>query len=177
MKLIGITGKKRTGKDTAAATLSVECGYDRFAFASLLKAMTYSLLARLGIDPQTAYKMVDGDLKEMPCPQLCGKHTRWVMQTLGTEWGRKCIDENFWVRATLRAASSADKAVISDVRFANEAQAIRDAGGRVVRLLRGNDNGDSHASEVMDFDVDFTIDNNGTINQLREYILDYEHTI
>lgn len=179
MKVIGIAGKKRSGKDTAAGILVRESDYRRLSFASILKSMTSLCLTRLGIDPTTAQAMIDGDLKEMPVPQLCGKSTRHAMQTLGTEWGRNCIDENFWVQATLRQAMALGKAVISDVRFANEAQAIREAGGKVIRVVRdiADNNGDNHPSEVMDFDVDHTIFNNGTIDQLKEELLNYERKL
>jgi hypothetical protein len=173
MKLIGITGKKRSGKDTAANIL-VSVGYRKFSFASILKAMTYTCLIRLGLDLETVDRAIDGDLKEMPIPQLCGRTARHVMQTLGTEWGRKCIDPDFWVRACIGNATASPRAVISDVRFENEAKAIQCIGGKIIRILRDGCNGDGHASETMNFDVDYTIENNGTLEQLKEYLLEYE---
>jgi len=175
MKLIGIAGKKRSGKDTAARALMVECGYYRFSFASILKQMLLTLLERLGIDPETADRMIDGDLKEMPVPQLMGKSARHAMQTLGHEWGRALIGENLWVAATLRAASACDKVVISDVRYANEAQTIREAGGRVVEIQRPmNWIKDDHPTEQIDFSVDHIILNKGTRKDLQKAIIDYE---
>jgi hypothetical protein len=173
-KLIGITGKKRSGKDTAASILVTQCGYERFSFASILKAMTYTCLDRLDIAPETASKMVDGDMKEMKIHQLCNQTARHAMQTLGTEWGRKCVGDDFWVSACMRNASAADKAVISDVRYENESQAIREAGGKVIRITRDGCDGDGHSSEVMDFEVDFTIENNDSIETLTKYIIEYE---
>jgi len=175
MKLIGFAGKKRSGKDTAAQTLVTSCDYTQFSFASLLKEMTTTLLIKLGLDPLTVARMVNGDLKEMPLPQLMGKTTRHAMQTLGTEWGRQCIGENFWVAATLRQAKTVQKAVISDVRFANEAQAIREAGGKVIELRRPDVRcDDSHPSEQIDFTVDDVILNVGTIEELQTAVIDYE---
>ncbi len=171
MKLIGIAGKKRSGKDTAANILVSQAGYTRYAFANLLKSMVHVMLCRLGIDPTTAMAMTDGDMKEMPVPQLCGKTARHAMQTLGTEWGRDCIDKDFWVQACLRAAVTSDKAVISDVRFANEAQGIRDRGGKIILIERENGLTDDHPSEVIDFEADYVITNEGTIEDLADHLL------
>lgn len=156
--------------------------YTQMHFAQFLKAMMHTLLLRLGIDPTTSLAMIDGDLKEMPVPQLCGKSTRHAMQTLGTEWGRDCIDKDFWVQATLRGAVAAGKAVISDVRFKNEAAAIKEHGGVLVQIVRdAAPNGDSHTSEKIDFTPDYTILNNGTIEELTQHILeiddDYERKL
>jgi Deoxynucleotide monophosphate kinase len=171
MKLIGITGQKQSGKDTATTALC-QIGYKPLRFAGILKEMTQTFLEAQGVDPGTIFRMIDGDLKEMPSPNFCGKTARHAMQTLGTEWGRDCIDQNVWVTATLEAAKDFPLVVISDVRFENEAQAIRDAGGTLVRIVRDGCNGDGHVSEteMANLKVDFEVSNNGTIEQLQEII-------
>ena len=52
-------------------------------------------------------------------------------------------------------------AVISDCRFPNEAEAVQRAGGKVIRLTRGDDSDDSHSSEVEvnNIEYDAVIDN------------------
>ena len=168
MKLIGIAGKKRSGKNTAADILTQFGGYSQFSFANPLKAMLETLLHQLNIDPDTRYKMLHGDLKEMPCPQLCGKSTRHALQTLGTEWGRDCIDRDFWVTACIQRAKLVPKAVITDVRFYNEAQGIREAGGIIIMLERNESlkQQDDHPSEDMDFVGDYVIFNNSSVARL-----------
>jgi hypothetical protein len=61
-----------------------------------------------------------------------------MMQTLGTDWGRKLIDENLWVEAAFGIIGQ-DKEhnwVFDDVRFLNEYEAIRRAGGEVWKVVR-----------------------------------------
>lgn len=172
MHLIGICGKKGSGKDTAGAAL-ISQGYHQIAFAGALKAMLASLYKYMSIDPETAEKMINGDLKEMPVSELGGKSTRYAMQTLGTEWGRMCVDKDIWINIAIQKAIQFGKAVITDVRFCNEARAIQDAGGIVVRIYRkANDIEDYHVSEIEldNVEPDFTIYNDLTLDVLRKKI-------
>jgi hypothetical protein len=97
-----------------------------------------------------ANDMIDGHLKEAPTPFLSGRSPRHAMQTLGTEWGRDQMNENFWVNITLQRVKLFDRVVISDVRFPNEVDMIRKLGGMVVRVERqiGDVPADLHPSEA-----------------------------
>lgn len=64
--LVGITGYKGSGKDTAASSLIDKAGYTRVAFAGALKAMLRAALEHMAIDSAEIERMVDGDLKEEP---------------------------------------------------------------------------------------------------------------
>lgn len=57
---------------------------------------------------------------------------RIALQTLGTEWGRNC-DPNMWINYALRRARKHQAVVISDIRFENEAQAVIEAGGIILK--------------------------------------------
>ena len=59
-------------------------------------------------------------------------------------------------------------AIITDVRYPNEADYIKGQGGTVVRVVRGTDSTDQHSSETAmdDYPVDFTINNCGTLKDL-----------
>ena len=63
------------------------------------------------------------------------------MQTLGTEWGRNMIGPDVWVRLTMHRVddllASGVNVIIDDVRFDNEAEAIRERDGQIVTLSRG----------------------------------------
>jgi hypothetical protein len=173
MKLIGITGRKKSGKDTAARALITE-GYWPLRFAGGLKAMVACLLTYMGIEPATIEKMIDGDLKEMPFPYLEGKSCRQIMQTLGTEWGRDCVGRDLWVHICMERAKSYDKVVVTDVRFKNEEKAIREAGGKIVKIERPTLVRDDHPSEAIDkIHPDLIIMNTGTIKYLQEKITEY----
>jgi hypothetical protein len=152
MKLIGFMGPIGCGKSTAARQLILGHGYIRVRFADPLKGMLLSL----GLSQSD----VDGDTKEVPHELLCGMTPRHAMQTLGTEWGRTFIGRDFWINAWGRRVrlSNADHVVVDDVRFPNEAQAIRDMGGMVVRIERvGGKARDSHISEKQEIVPDVSV--------------------
>lgn len=91
---------------------------------------------------------------------------RDVMQIIGTDIFRK-LDTDVWVRSTLSKIRK-DKpniAIITDCRFPNEVSAIKNIGGKVIRLTRSPFISD-HASEtILDKDkydwsnFDYIIDN------------------
>lgn len=126
-KLVGLLGRKGSGKDTAALAL-LSRGYQNVKFAGALKDMLRCLLAYQGLDPQTVERMVEGDLKEVATSFLGGQEPRFAMQTLGTEWGRNLIASDLWVGTAIRRAGDRET-VITDVRFPNEMDAVVAAGG------------------------------------------------
>jgi hypothetical protein len=98
---------------------------------------------------------------------------RTLLQAMGAEVGRKQFGEDFWVVAAMSQIGYSKDIVFTDVRFPNEAKAITDMGGVVVRVVRnGVKPVNDHDSEVaMDrYDFDATILNNGTIDELHQEV-------
>jgi hypothetical protein len=100
-----------------------------------------------------------------------------MMQTLGTEWGREMIHPELWIRACQRriqvAIDRGQCVVISDVRFKNEADAIRSVGGTILRVVRvTNESQDSHASEaeIESIHSDFLLSNDSDLYTLRRTV-------
>jgi hypothetical protein len=157
-RLIAIYGYKRSGKSTAADYIFHH--YNNFAphsFATPLKQM----LCAIGLTPDQLW----GDEKEVPLKMLGGKTARDAMTTLGTEWGRRCIDEDLWVRAWKETLPGGN-VVTDDLRFPNEYKAIKEVGGVVVRIDRpGIDADTSHESEahVATLVPDHVLVNDGSI--------------
>lgn len=167
--LIGLCGPAGAGKNTVADVL----GWRQTAFASPLYRM---VAAMTGLSVQ---RLQDRSLKERPIEWL-GKSPRQLLQTLGTEWGRGLVADDVWIKATMHEIepwlAAGENVCITDVRFDNEAVAIRQAGGRVIRVARaGCLSGDtaSHVSEagISPLLVDAEIDNSGGLDDLRDAVV------
>jgi len=130
-----------SGKTTFADILVERYGFEIVRFAGGLKAMLRALLTEAGAtDELASFVIADPVAKEQPLPVLGGKSARQAMQTLGSEWGRECVDKDLWVRIAMAKAESLRFAgipvVIDDMRFPNEAKAVADEGGKTVMVLR-----------------------------------------
>src|ERR1035437_1428336 len=158
--IIGIAGHSGSGKSAAAAIL-VQHGFMRQRFAQPLKDM----LKAAGLTDEHC----DGNLKEQPCDLLGGKSPRHAMQTLGTGWGRDMIHPDLWIILWRARAIKSPLVVVDDVRFHNEAAAIRDLGGVIWRVNRPGYGGDGHVSEsyIAGLFADHEIDNSGGLDGLR----------
>lgn len=160
---IGLTGKMRSGKDTVGDFLKKEYGFKTFTFAEGIKFVCGSL----GLEP---------DSKGKP---------RALYQGIGQDIRKYA--PNVWVDYTFRQISqrctNQDNVVITDVRQPNEVEALRAAGFIIIkihadaslRIQRMETAGDcyslddlNHETEraVDNLQVDFTINNNGTIKEL-----------
>lgn len=171
MNVIGLKGKARVGKSTAANYL-MNRGYTRTAFAGPLKLMLTTLLCHAGVHPDEAERMVSGDLKEVPTEILSGRTPREAMQTLGTEWGRS-LHPDFWVNIwkssveRYRKLGALEKVCVDDMRFPNEAKAVREMGGFVIEIVPSKRDAlesvgiGGHVSESLDFDPDIVVINDG----------------
>jgi hypothetical protein len=115
---------------------------------------------------------------------------RDLLQKLGTEAMREGLHTNVWVNALMAdykpgpfypEVSTEDHAklpnwIITDTRFPNEAQAIKDKGGVVIKVDRpGVSAINTHTSETAldDWNFDYIIHNNGDINQLEEIVKEF----
>lgn len=73
---------------------------------------------------------------------------RYLMQTIGTEWGRRLIHPDIWVNTTFNSYHRRCNWIITDVRFYNEVKAIRDREGLLFKVINPKiESNDSHASE------------------------------
>lgn len=84
---------------------------------------------------------------------------REVMQVVGTDIFRKMFSDQIWVNATFSKIKNEGKsiALIADVRFPSEVDAILDNGGYVIRLNRIHDEKDQHPSETALDDYPFSM--------------------
>lgn len=169
MILIGLCGAAGSGKDTVAGHLAINHGYRVLAFAGPL----YDAVA--AITGLTVSELRDRRLKEKPI-EWVGKSPRELLQLMGTEFGRNMIREDIWIRRAMMDVEEATcDCVITDVRFDNEAVAIRDAGGVIVEVVRPGTacldaEAAKHASEagIPRHHISATITNNGTVADLAD---------
>jgi len=194
--IVGICGFIGSGKDTIADYLVNFHEFRRESFASTLKD---AVAAVFGWDRT----MLEGRTKEarewreqvdpwwaarLDMPTLT---PRWVLQYWGTEVCRKAFHDDIWIASLEnKLRNSKDHVVISDCRFPNEISSIKNAGGQIVWVQRGElpdwydiavdaNRGSNvalnelkrlkiHASETawVGTTFDAIIDNNGTIDDL-----------
>ena len=164
--LIGFAGKARSGKDTAGKYQGDKYRFVRYSFAQPLKDGAKAMFNLTDEQIENKEKVIEP----------WGRSPRELYQLLGTDVARS-IDVRVWIKNAemfikKRAGLSV---VITDVRFSNEAEWIRNQGGVVIYLeskTRGINDGTGHASEngLTGDDVDVYIENDGTINALYEKI-------
>lgn len=165
-KLIGITGLARSGKDSFGNILVSKHGFKRTAFANALK----TAVAYIANEDTTLY--FDDETKELYTEAL-DTTRRMALQKVGSAV-RLALGPDTWVRRVIRAweAQGCPPTVITDVRYENEAEAIRSRGGIIVRVVRPGSGltGEAaqHESEMRLADnlVDIEIVNDGTLSEL-----------
>ncbi len=143
--IVGVCGLIGAGKDTVADYLVNIHQFRRESFANTLKDAVSAVFGwdrellegrtkqsrawREQVDPWWSQRLGMPDLTP-----------RWVLQYWGTEVVRKAFHDDTWIASLEnKLRKSEDDVVISDCRFPNEIQAIKRAGGLVVRVHRGPD--------------------------------------
>ena len=167
--IVGLCGCARCGKDTAAKLL-IEKGWRRVAFADALKAdIIYALTratkkAYVPREDHPSWKMFEDPA------------SKEKFRPLMVEYGRamRAIKADYWVQRLLRDyLRGAGKFVITDVRYANEANWIRERGGKVIRVVRPGFepvNAEELASLKL-VSADFEVLNDSTPEVLGEIVL------
>lgn len=124
------------------------------------------MLIPLGIDMTDPF-WTENKENEIP---LFGRSVRYIMQTLGTEWGRELIHPDIWVKlAECVLFERGERMIISDVRFDNEVEFIREHGGVILHVTRTSaPEVEAHASEagIRMSSMDLYVANDGTIDML-----------
>jgi energy-coupling factor transporter ATP-binding protein EcfA2 len=172
MRVVLLTGPAGSGKSEVAKHMSGIAMWDLHKMAGPLKEMLYSI----GLE----HRHLEGELKETPIPWMNDQTPRHLMQTLGTEWGRKCIHEDIWAALALRKVLTVNDKdfkqnfVFDDVRFQNEIDVFKlgiPSGATVINIVPAYDGykpttGQAHASENQELTWDYRITNDGSIQDL-----------
>ncbi|MFD3361614.1 hypothetical protein ACFWW5_00740 [Streptomyces albidoflavus] len=172
---IGIIGRARVGKDTAGAWLVENRGYTRVAFADPLKE------AALRVDPIVVPPESDYGIPGDTLAEVVGwrgweyakdrlPETRRFLQELGA--AIRTIDEDFWLRAAMKKVADTNDtshpAVITDVRYPNEAASLRRAGFVLIYIERPGVPQLAHESEgaLTEADANYHLVNDGNVTGL-----------
>lgn len=168
MILIGVIGFKKSGKDTFADYLVSQYGFKKYAFADPVKDICQVMFQ---LEQQQLH---DPDKKEMIDPRWM-MSPRQMMQKIGTDMVRTMLGDDFWVHhMDLKVCKEkAQRIVISDVRFINEAKWIKDNHGVLIRIVSHEKCSDTHLSEVEQLSIqeDICLQNNKSgINKFHQSI-------
>lgn len=150
--IVGITGKMGSGKSTVAAMIienSTNRTWKIVPFAAPLKSLAKE------------YFMWDG---------IKDERGRLLLQELGAT-ARHYVP-SFWVHKWYESIKKHKHVIVDDLRYDNEAQAIKDLGGCIVKVL-GRGNNDKHESEkgINDKYVDITIHNILDLRELNNKVI------
>lgn len=184
-QIIAFAGRKQSGKTTCAEFVSnVYIGnllgkIKIYNFADPLKQDI--CMSILGLTYHQCYGSDESKNETTRCywPDTDKSMTaREVMQYIGTDVFRK-LQKNVWADATIYKIQQEkyDFALIADCRFPNEVQAVKDAGGIVIKLTRNIYNSDHPSETALDYDnydhknFDLVIDNTNINISMQNKIL------
>lgn len=169
--IIGLSGKAGSGKDTVADIIRANTSLETktLAFGDAVKHITGEILE---IDRETIERYKREDIP------VSGFPIRVWLQKIGTLFREK-VSYDYWISYVLDPAQATfgnwdnKLIIITDVRYLNEANAIKNWGGKIIRVNRDVEEKSSHASETEldNYKFDYIIDNNSNIIQLRENVL------
>jgi len=166
MKIIGLAGRARSGKDTVADYFVAQ-GYKRLSFADRLKDVVASTFNHdikeyysdkkenrysnpLILTAANLTKFIDNVSHHFPVDTthggsldkilaLSGREImshRQLLQVMGTDIGRKLIDPEIWTTIYINEAKKFGKVITPDARFHNERRLIESLGGRNIFIHR-----------------------------------------
>lgn len=174
--IIGLSGYARSGKDTVAELLVLNYGFKRLAFADGIREALLALNPILH-DGHRLNELVGMYGWEVAKAK---DEVRRLLQVMGTEVGRKLINEDVWVWLLFNKVNTDERIIIPDVRFPNEARMIEQQGGEVWRINRHNHSAvNDHISEHALDNHMFkrVVYNDGTLDDLAEEVFMLMHNV
>ena len=162
--IIGISGKKRSGKDTVYELIRILKQGDgivpvRAAFGDQIKEEVAGVTG-VDVDHIEEHK----------------ERFRPMLQWWGADFRRHYKGESYWLDKMLvkmKTITGNEVLVITDVRYPNEAELVKEAGGIMIRVERDTGLEDAHSSENLldSFEgFDYQLTNNGTVFDLKEKV-------
>lgn len=180
MRVIGLGGRLRSGKDAVADHLVAKHGFAKNGMSDPL------LEAALVLDPYVAWDydhVTPGTLTRLSeMVRVAGyveakknPEVRRFLQVLGTDFGRQMVGENLWVdmaeKTIYKHFREGRSVAITGIRYPNEVEMIRQAGGVSVWVERDSQASADHSAHISENgvgpdDFDITLSNRGTLGDL-----------
>lgn len=176
--IIGIAGKAQAGKDTTAKMLACllsnpDITWDMYWKSDIILPQDHFIRHYADLLKEVSQEMLDMPFDDFNNQEVKQTYIPWIgmtvrefLQRLGNAV-RNAIHPDFWVNALFNTYS--DNIIIADVRYPNEVQAIKDRGGKVIRIERPGAGAGNHISETALDNYtgwDIVIDNVGTLEDL-----------
>ena len=203
--IIGMVGRARSGKDTFAQLLKEafkDLTGDEYIFMAYAGILKEQVGESFGLTKEQLY----GDQKELPdgrylrptlpyCAGSSGEpngdgklpNPHWTAREIMQAYGEfhRSIDVNYWVKKVVDKIEKEcySNVIITDIRYPNELSAINTFSGVSINIVREDApeiHGSKHSSETsMDSvtDYDFVVNNNGTIEDLKEVAYSLAHRL
>lgn len=197
-KIIAIVGHIGSGKDTAAKFFIDTYNYKKVSFADSLKDALSSIFVwdRQLLEGTSAESRNWRNKKDVFWSNALGFEVtpRLMMQTIGTDLFRHHFSNYIWVYSSvLKIEKSTSSVVVADVRFPEEYNALKELGATFIRMQRtvpdwedtarkalsGDEQAIAHLKEnkihesewyQLGFVCDYSIDNSGSIIQMRNQL-------
>jgi hypothetical protein len=188
--IVGICGLQCSGKDTLGNILVKNFGFKKLSFADVLK----DIVAIIFSWPR---EMLEGATNEsriwreqvdtwwsnkLNIPNLT---PRYILQYIGTDLFRNHFHSDIWITIIEYKLQLYPNIVITDCRFPNEINLLKNYGAKFIKITRGlspnwfilyesnqiEQPTDIHPSEYMWIKTkfDYLIDNNGSIQDLEDF--------
>ena len=186
--LIGVVGLIGSGKGTVSDRLEQKHNFRKDSFAKSLKDAVSSMFNwdREMLEGKTNESRAWREKPDAFWSKRFGKDVtpRWVLQYFGTEVMRQNMHDAIWVDSCM-ARYDGKPTVIADTRFENEIKTIREMGGTILLVKRGQDPDwftdyvegnivpkNVHSSEYAwaKSEYDHLITNDGTLEDLHQKI-------
>lgn len=177
--IIAFGHRKQQGKSTCAELLKqniiVAQGLESVeirAFSDPLYEICHQLYGWDGFKKREHYEAFPSD-KEVPLPVI-GKSPRQILIDFGTLGIRQQVYSETWVKYLINTLNN-KITLIPDLRFHNEAEALKEAGALLVKVVRPkaileNDVADEDLDDFEGWDL--TIINDGTKRQLNDQLME-----
>lgn len=190
--IIGILGFAGSGKGAVSDLLVRDHNFTKVSFADAVKDSVATVFGwpRELLEGDTNESRAFREKKDEWWSKKFGYDVtpRHMLQLMGTEAGRSVFHEDIWVHVAAKRCENVENIVLPDTRFPNEIDFIRNAGGFIIRVVRGkepvwyetarNANMQKNTDLMVDYPIhysewawigqklDYQIDNNGTMIML-----------